>query len=198
MEKKEKKGSKAVMEAEKGMLLRDRKPLSDSTNLTTTAARATRKPDLSSIFTKSLPGTSPGANLTDANDFRNPSSASTPSRPVKASSAHVMGDREVPEPCSVYSRRETGHKKKGKEKAIAVPLSCPPTVKTQNIRDIDNDGEKGQSQACTVPPKKKQRLLDVSDNALPQDFIKQQREYFAEIDSFKLEEEEVESSEQLE
>jgi hypothetical protein len=44
----------------------------------------------------------------------------------------------------------------------------------------------------------KQCLLDVSDNALPQDFIKQQREYFAEIDAFKLEEEEVESSEQLE
>jgi hypothetical protein len=88
MEKKEKKGSKAVMEAENGRLLRDRKPLSDSTNLTTTAARATRKPNLSSIFTKSLPGTHPGANLNDANDFRNPSSASTPSRPVKASSAH--------------------------------------------------------------------------------------------------------------
>ncbi|XP_059458530.1 uncharacterized protein LOC132188145 [Corylus avellana] len=113
MEKKEKKGSKAVMEAEKRRLLRDREPLSDSTNLTTTAARATRKPNLSSIFTKSLPGTNPSANLTDANDFRNPSSASTPSRQAKASSAHVTGDREVPEPCSVYSRRETAHKKKG-------------------------------------------------------------------------------------
>jgi hypothetical protein len=46
------------------------------------------------------------------------------------------GDREVPEPCSVYSRRKTSHKQKGKEKAIAVPLSCPPAVKTRNIRYI--------------------------------------------------------------
>lgn len=87
MKMKEKKGSKAVMEVEKRSLLRDREPLSDSTNLTT-AARATLKPNLSSIFTKSLPRKNPSANLNDANDVRNPSSASTPSRPVKASSAH--------------------------------------------------------------------------------------------------------------
>ncbi|XP_062154252.1 uncharacterized protein LOC133862449 [Alnus glutinosa] len=192
MRKEEKKGSKAVMEAEKRRLLRDREPLSDSTNLTTTAA------NLSSIFTKSLPRTNSSANLNDVNDFRNPSSACTPSRPVKASSAHGTGDREVPEPCSVYSRRKTSHKQKGREKSIAVPLSCPPAVKTRNIWNMDKDGEEGQSQACTVPPKKKQRLLDVSDHGLPQDFIKQQKEYFAEIDAFKLEEEEVESSEQLE
>jgi hypothetical protein len=82
MRKEEKKGSKAVMEAEKRRLLRDREPLSDSTNLTTTAA------NLSSIFTKSLPRTKSSANLNGVNNFRNPSSASTPSRPVKVSSAH--------------------------------------------------------------------------------------------------------------
>lgn len=44
----------------------------------------------------------------------------------------------------------------------------------------------------------KQCRVDVSNHELPQDFIKQQRQYFAEIDAYKLEEEEVESGEQLE
>ena len=44
----------------------------------------------------------------------------------------------------------------------------------------------------------RQRHVNVSDYALPDDFIKQQREYFAEIAAFKMEEEEVESLEQLE
>lgn len=40
--------------------------------------------------------------------------------------------------------------------------------------------------------------MEVSYHDLPQDFIKQQREYFAEIDAFQLEEEEVESGDKLE
>ena len=38
---------------------------------------------------------------------------------------------------------------------------------------------------------------DEKKNALPQDFIEQQRAYFAEIDAFELSEEEVGSSNEL-
>lgn len=44
----------------------------------------------------------------------------------------------------------------------------------------------------------KQCRVDVSNDDFPLDFIKHQRQYFAEIDAYKLEEEEVESGEQLE
>ena len=44
----------------------------------------------------------------------------------------------------------------------------------------------------------RQHRVNVSDYALPDEFVKQQRDYFAEIDAFEMEEEEVESLDQLE
>lgn len=186
------------MKSEKGAekhrsLLRLRKPLSDSTNLTTaTTTKPTLKPNLSNPTTNS--------DVVNDLDNVNPSSDSTPSRPpVNVSSAHGTAEGEISEPFSVYARRKAADKRKSKEKAIVVPSSCPPAVKTQNIRNnIRKDREKGQSKACTAPPKKKQHHVEVSYHDLPQDFIKQQREYFAEIDAFQLEEEEVESGDKLE
>lgn len=92
----------------------------------------------------------------------------------------------------------TAEKKKSKGKAIDEPLSCPPATKIQKIGEkVKEDGSKSLSKAGTVPHKKKQRRIpyrkDPAKYALSQDYIKQQRAYFAEIDAFELPEEEVES-----
>ncbi|XP_030930216.1 uncharacterized protein LOC115955941 [Quercus lobata] len=192
------------MEAEKRILRvrkKIRKPLSDSTNLTTTT---TAPNNLSSAFKKLLPSTnSTTANsdvISSAPPPPQPNLASPPARLLKSSSPHGAGvDSEVSESGSVYSRRNIANKRKGKGKETAEPLSCPPAVKIGNVwNKINKDGEKSLPKACTAPPKKRQHRVNVSDYALPDEFIKQQRDYFAEIDAFEMEEEEVESLDQLE
>lgn len=66
---------------------------------------------------------------------------------------------------------------------------------------MNNVGVTCPSKSLAVHRKKK-RCGALSDgdgkkHALPQDFIKQQRAYFAEIDAFELSEEEVGSSNEL-
>uniref|UniRef100_A0A5B6ZRY2 Sororin C-terminal region domain-containing protein n=1 Tax=Davidia involucrata TaxID=16924 RepID=A0A5B6ZRY2_DAVIN len=86
---------------------------------------------------------------------------------------------------------------KNKGKAVAVPSSCPPLPGTRNIRDELNEAvDIGLSKSCTVPygkHKKKRHCLfpeqDVSDFALPQGFIEQQKAYFKGVDEFELPEE---------
>lgn len=95
-------------------------------------------------------------------------------------------------------KTQTAEKRKSKGKAIAEPLSCPPATKIQKIGEkIKEDGSKSLSKAGTVPRKKKQGRLPSrkysSKNALLQEYIAQQRAYFAEIDAFELPEEEVHS-----
>lgn len=190
------------MEAEKRILRvrnRNRKPLSDSTNLTTTT---TAHNNLSSAFKKLLPSTNSTTANSDAISSAppppQPNLASSPARLLESSSLHGAGvDSEVSESGSVYSRRNIANKRKGKGKETAEPLSCPPAVKIRNVRNKINNGEKSLSKACTAPPKKRQRRVNVSDYSLPDEFIKQQRDYFAEIDAFEMEEEEVESLDQL-
>uniref|UniRef100_A0A5B6ZNZ7 Sororin C-terminal region domain-containing protein n=1 Tax=Davidia involucrata TaxID=16924 RepID=A0A5B6ZNZ7_DAVIN len=90
---------------------------------------------------------------------------------------------------------------KNKGKAVAVSFSCPPPLRTRNIRDELNEAvavDIGISKSCTVPHprhKKKRRCLlteqDDSVHALPQDFIEQQKAYFKEVDEFELPEDEV-------
>ncbi|XP_075671029.1 uncharacterized protein LOC142640699 [Castanea sativa] len=186
------------MEAEKRILRvrkKFRKPLSDSTNLTTTT---TAPNNLSSAFKKLLPSTNSTTTNSDAISSAPP--PPTPARLLKSSSPHGAGvDSEVSESGSVYSRRNIANKAKGKGKETAEPLSCPPAVKIGNVRNkINKDGEKSLSKACTAPPTKRQRHVNVLDYALPDEFVKQQRDYFAEIDAFEMEEEEVESLDQLE
>ncbi|KAL0003474.1 hypothetical protein SO802_017255 [Lithocarpus litseifolius] len=190
------------MEAEKRILRvrkKIRKPLSDSTNLTTTTAPN----NLSSAYTKLLPSTNSTTTNSDAMSPAPPpppNLASTPARLLKSSSPHGADvDSEVSEFGSVYSRRNIANKRKGKGKETVEPLSCPPAVKIGNIRNkINKDGEKSLWKACTAPPKKRQHHVNVSDYAWPDEFVKRQRDYFAEIDAFEMEEEEVESLDQLE
>ncbi|KAL5569588.1 hypothetical protein UlMin_026163 [Ulmus minor] len=94
----------------------------------------------------------------------------------------------------------TALRRKSKGRAIDEPLSCPPPSKIQKIGNkIMVDGSNGPSKASTVPPKKKQARNPRKkvEHALSQDFVDEKRAYFAEIDAFELEEEEVDSEAQL-
>ncbi|XVF00318.1 hypothetical protein REPUB_Repub03eG0274500 [Reevesia pubescens] len=98
------------------------------------------------------------------------------------------------EPRTVYNRRHTVEKRKGKGKEIAEPLSCSLETRMPDLRKKKyGDGDIGLSKSCPMPRKKKQRR----EKALPQDFIDKQRAYFAEVDAFELEEE-VASADDLE
>lgn len=46
----------------------------------------------------------------------------------------IGGDFEESESGSVYSRRNTANKRKGKEKETAALSSCPPVVKNESVR----------------------------------------------------------------
>ncbi|OMO50202.1 hypothetical protein COLO4_38187 [Corchorus olitorius] len=91
-------------------------------------------------------------------------------------------------PGSSVGSESATQKRKSKRKKVAAPLSCFRGKK-------DEDGDNGLSKSCPLPHKKKQQWKKTEDkHDLPQDFIDKQRAYFAEIDAFELEEEEVESS----
>lgn len=122
--------------------------------------------------------------------------ASTP-RPRISLSTSGTTDREVYEPHSVYSRRQTAQKRKRKGKENIGASSCPPALKIQNTWNISK--ENGQNSLCKktkAPCKKKQRAVlaekDFLKYTYPQDFIERQRAYFAEVDEFELPVEEVE------
>ncbi|KAJ6697050.1 hypothetical protein OIU85_003415 [Salix viminalis] len=92
--------------------------------------------------------------------------------------------------------------KRSKGKAIAVPVSFAPAANTEFDWDKMNEGGVTHpSKSCILHHKKKQcRTLSDEDEknyALLQDFIEQQRAYFAEIDAFELSEAEVDSSNEL-
>ncbi|XP_065871788.1 uncharacterized protein [Euphorbia lathyris] len=128
-------------------------------------------------------------------------SVSTPPRTLKPSFPEGTARREVFEPSSVYVRRQSAVRIQRKEKEIAVPKSCFPAIKTRSKRDrVDEDGVSSLSKSCPVPNRKKRHQTtpttskeDVAMHALPQDFIEQQRAYFAEVDAFELSEEEVDA-----
>ncbi|XP_015575732.2 vitellogenin-2 isoform X2 [Ricinus communis] len=112
----------------------NRKPLSDCINIINS-----RNPAQSSSSTSTKNSTS-FIKPTNDNTSLNPSavsvnSVSTPSRAPKPSSdkgnASASPSREAFEPHSVYSRRQSADKRKGKRKAIAEPMSCFPALKTQ-------------------------------------------------------------------
>ncbi|KAJ9175982.1 hypothetical protein P3X46_014477 [Hevea brasiliensis] len=192
-----------------------RKPLSDCTNsINPSQSSSTSAKNSSSIIkpskfspttTETQKKSTTGCTTRNDNALLNPSTvslptASTPPRAQKPSSLAGTPSHKVSEPCSVYSRRLSVDKRKSKGKAVAVPMSCFPAVKTQFARDEMNEGGVAKlSKSCTVPCKKKrcQTEKDIANYALPQDFIEQQRAYFAEIDAFELSEEEVTSVDDL-
>ncbi|GMP97098.1 hypothetical protein CsSME_00045482 [Camellia sinensis var. sinensis] len=115
--------------------------------------------------------------------------------PPSFSSLGKTKDREnaVSVPISFRSLVNT----RNEGKAIATP--CPPLSRTRRRRNEFNEaGKIGLSKSCKVPPakhkKKRCRVLleqDVSEHALPQEFIEEQRAYFKEVDDFELPEEEI-------
>ncbi|KAF5752611.1 hypothetical protein HS088_TW01G00526 [Tripterygium wilfordii] len=126
-----------------------------------------------------------------------------PIRPLKSTSASGTGKHDDSEPCTVYTRRKSAHTTRSRGKEIAKPIFSP-GAKTEYKRDKMNKVRNTRaSKSCTVPPpfrKKPRGILSKQDNsnhALPEDFIEQQREYFAEIDAFELLEEEVKLDDDL-
>lgn len=105
--------------------------------------------------------------------------------------------------CTVYARRRTTEAEaegrsnptitnRGKE-PIGAAASCPPLGKsTRNIRK--KDARPISSSATCGEAKKKLRPLARTPK-LPEEFVKKQKAYFADVDAFELAEEEVSESE---
>ncbi|PON83220.1 hypothetical protein TorRG33x02_209240 [Trema orientale] len=212
------------MEAERRRRSRVRKPLSDCTNTITAAASSQsssssslrlkpQKPLFSSAIKKLLPNTqtkSTNSTTTTSTAQNDDASqhvsalpapvASTPLRPPRSPSASGRGDSEAFEPCSVYGRRQTAEKNKGKMKeaeeplidtiiaekrkskgkAIVEPLSCPSATKIQRIGEkMKEDGGYILSKASTAPSKKKQgrppSQKDAAKHALSKEFDEQRK-----------------------
>ncbi|ESR49101.1 hypothetical protein CICLE_v10033088mg [Citrus x clementina] len=112
------------------------------------------------------------------------------------------GDKhEVMEPSSVYSRRSTAAKRKSKGKEVSMPVagSLAATIKTAGARDKNKeDGDTLQNKSCKTHHEKKKKYDEHAIHALPKEFIEEQNAYYAAVDEFKLEEEVVESVDQLE
>ncbi|XP_066340707.1 flocculation protein FLO11-like [Miscanthus floridulus] len=139
-----------------------------------------------------------------------PSSAATVTPAPKPSFAAVLDEEgsvfESPTICTVYARRRTTEaeaeaegrgnptitsKGKGKEPAGAA-VSCPPLGKsTRNIRKKDT---RLISSSAPCREAKKKRPLAKTPK-LPEEFVKKQKAYFADVDAFELAEEEVSESE---
>ncbi|KAF9661406.1 hypothetical protein SADUNF_Sadunf19G0065400 [Salix dunnii] len=191
---------------------RRRKPLADCTNLAQTSSTKSnvssfeKTPILSSSLrkprnTKSNAGSTRNAAASKSTALPPPFSSTTP---TQSSSLPCVARDGIFEPHSVYSRRQSAADKrnKGKGKAIAVPISFAPAPNTEFDWDKMNEGGATHpSKSCILHHKKKQRRTlsdeDEKKYALPQDFIEQQRAYFAEIDAFELSEAEVDSSNEL-
>ncbi|KAI4306922.1 hypothetical protein L6164_030162 [Bauhinia variegata] len=211
------------MEAQRRVLrssTRTRKPLSDCTNNLDSHIRGFSQsssssvvkplnPTLASVFKNAFgkinrPATTPSSSSKASLNASSPSSLSlsdvaTPSRPPKSFSLSGSVERETFEPITVYSRRKTSDKKKRKGKTATVPFSGRPMPEIVNNCSVKSNDVEGVDlpKPLKVPCKKRQRVKsskqDVPKNRLLEDFIKEQRAYFDEIDKFELQEEEVES-----
>ncbi|XP_024176382.1 uncharacterized protein LOC112182019 isoform X3 [Rosa chinensis] len=119
--------------------------------------------------------------------------ASTPTPRISSSSSDTS-NREVYEPHSVYTRRQTASKRNSKGQENIGASSCPPALKIRNTcRDNSNeDGynslSKKSKASCrkkVVPTKK-----EASEYTSPD--LEKQRAYFAELDKYELPVEEAE------
>ncbi|XP_058110555.1 uncharacterized protein LOC131253540 isoform X3 [Magnolia sinica] len=106
------------------------------------------------------------------------------------------------EQLKIYNRRSIQGKNKGKAVAAAVPSSCPPARRIRSLGNrLKSHDDVDLSKTLSVPrPKSKKKRRhsmpeDPAVHVLSQDFIDKQRAYFAEIDAFELQEEEVSESE---
>ncbi|CAD6258747.1 unnamed protein product [Miscanthus lutarioriparius] len=169
------------------------------------SASATPAPQPSSSATvTAVPKPSSAASATPAPE---PSSAATVTPAPKPSFAAVLLEEEgsvfeSPTICTVYARRRTTEAEvegrsnptiinKGKE-PVGAAASCPPLGKsTRNIRKKDT---RLISSSAPCREAKKKRPLAKTPK-LPEEFVKKQKAYFADVDAFELAEEEVSESE---
>lgn len=107
-----------------------------------------------------------------------------------------VGDKEVTEPYSVYTvrRKASGRKRiKDVSSSSAMPRLRLDLISTPGKRKLQADENK--TKPSKVAPKKRQRTVKKNkEDNVPQDYIEQQKAYFAEVDAFELQEEEVSSS----
>ncbi|KFK34865.1 hypothetical protein AALP_AA5G203400 [Arabis alpina] len=126
--------------------------------------------------------------------------ATVPSRPLNSISEQGVGDKDIGAPYSVYTvRRKASGMKRNKDAASSG------AVANLRLDLISSSGKKTRQAKETNPkplkkvaPRKRQRTVkheeDNVTHGASQDYIEQQRAYFAEIDAFELPEEEVSSS----
>ncbi|KAL6905997.1 hypothetical protein ACP4OV_003598 [Aristida adscensionis] len=194
-------------------------PLSDVTNLpllpeTPTPTRPRRtgpRRALPAPSDASSSACSSSASVTPAPAMP-PSAAPVTPAPAKTPSAAVLEEqRSVVRSAisTVYVRRGAGEAEggrrnpgasKGKAPAAAAAAatgtaSCPPLGKSTRSSSRSTSVTKDRPVSSSAPcheAKKKRHTMDASTTPkLPEDFVKKQRAYFADIDAFELSEEEV-------
>ncbi|KAJ0255404.1 Uncharacterized protein HA466_0101600 [Hirschfeldia incana] len=104
-----------------------------------------------------------------------------------------VGDKEVTEPYSVYTvRRKASGRKRNKDvsSSSAMPRLRFDLISSPGKRKLQADENK-----TSVASKKRQRTVKKQqEDKVDREYIEKQKAYFAEVDAFELQEEEVSSS----
>ncbi|XP_050385885.1 uncharacterized protein LOC126802316 isoform X2 [Argentina anserina] len=117
--------------------------------------------------------------------------ASTP--PCVSSSTSDTINRDVYEPHSVYSRRQTAQKRDSEGQKNVGSSSCPPALKIRNKWDNSNEvGQNCPSKKCKAPSKTKVLPAKKETSQYTSPELEKQRAYFAELDKYELPVEEAE------
>ncbi|KAG5379671.1 hypothetical protein IGI04_027513 [Brassica rapa subsp. trilocularis] len=107
-----------------------------------------------------------------------------------------VGDKDFTEPYSVYTvRRKASGRKRSKDvsSSSAMPRLRLDLLSSPGKRKLPEDENK--TKPSKVAPKKRQRTVKKhKEDNVDQEYIEQQKAYFAEVDAFELQEEEVSSS----
>ncbi|XP_078180707.1 uncharacterized protein LOC144574587 isoform X2 [Carex rostrata] len=110
----------------------------------------------------------------------------------------VSGDcnfLHVSEPTTVYKRRNTDTREHTADATSSASLSCPPD-RRKIKKNKEKKSRKGKNDSVTgrvyssAPCKRRKKLEDFT---LPEDFVREQRDYFAKIDEEELIVEEADS-----
>ncbi|OWM87376.1 hypothetical protein CDL15_Pgr022487 [Punica granatum] len=196
-----------------GSSRRMRKPLSDCTNTARNSSQSSSSYTASVLKPQPKPDFSvPHSNSrlcskTSKTRARNPSpspvaaaSAVPPRPPTKSASASGRECKTFdPHAAQIQGRAVQNARTEGK--TAMVPVSSSLTKRNRRTGDKLDQGEEGSiSKSCALPKKRKQHCKREEDDSKKafEDYIQQQRSYYAEIDAFELPEEEVDSIAALE
>ncbi|KAF3327396.1 hypothetical protein FCM35_KLT07514 [Carex littledalei] len=104
----------------------------------------------------------------------------------------VSGDcnfLHVSEPTTVYKRRSTNTREHTADATSSTSLSCPPNRRKIKKTNRENKSRKGKDNSVTgrvyssAPCKRRKKPENFT---LPEDFVREQRDYFAKLDEEKL------------